>query len=161
MEAMADTAPDVATGSTNKYQSWEVVDPEKWVPEGYVCLRVDSRGAGRSPGYLDIFSPRETRDYAICIEWAGEQPWSNGKVGLNGISYYGWNQWQVASLKPKHLSAMCIWEGAVDFYRDTSHHGGIYYFLSGLVRQASHCHAARPWHTWQSQSHHWRLDYRT
>ena len=42
--------PDVAHGSSNKYQNWEVVDPEKWVPEGYACVRVDSRGAGRSPG---------------------------------------------------------------------------------------------------------------
>ena len=45
--------PDVPAGSTNKYQNWEVVDPEKWVPDGYVCIRVDSRGAGRSPGLLD------------------------------------------------------------------------------------------------------------
>src|SRR5256885_1914202 len=37
--------PDVAAGSTNQYQNWEVVDPEKWVPEGYACVRVDSRGA--------------------------------------------------------------------------------------------------------------------
>ena len=36
--------PDVAYGSSNRYQNWEVVDPEKWVPEGYVCARVDSRG---------------------------------------------------------------------------------------------------------------------
>ena len=41
--------PDVAAGSTNKYQNWETVDPEKWVPDSYVCIRVDSRGAGRSP----------------------------------------------------------------------------------------------------------------
>ena len=117
--------PDVAAGSTNKYQSWEVVDPEKWVPDGYVCVRVDSRGAGRSPGYIDPFSPRETRDFYQCIEWAGVQPWSSGKVGLNGISYYGINQWQVASLQPPHLAAMCIWEGAADWYRDMTHHGGI------------------------------------
>src|ERR1017187_9648662 len=39
--------PDVPTGSTNKYQNWEVVDPEKWVPDGYVVIRVDSRGARR------------------------------------------------------------------------------------------------------------------
>jgi uncharacterized protein len=54
--------PEVAAGSTNKYQSWEVVDPEKWVPDGYVCIRVDARGAGRSPGFLDPWSPREARD---------------------------------------------------------------------------------------------------
>ena len=117
--------PDVAYGSSNKYQSWEVVDPEKWVPEGYACVRVDSRGCGRSPGYIDHFSPRETRDFHDCIEWAGVQPWSNGKVGLNGISYYSINQWHVASLKPSHLAAMCVWEGAADWYRDMTHHGGI------------------------------------
>ncbi|MGE5523651.1 MAG: CocE/NonD family hydrolase [Rhodospirillaceae bacterium] len=117
--------PDVAYGSTNLYQSWEVVDPEKWVPDGYACVRVDSRGAGRSPGHIDPFSPRETKDFYQCIEWAGVQSWSSGKVGLNGISYYGINQWHVAGLQPPHLAAMCIWEGGADWYRDMTHHGGI------------------------------------
>ncbi|MDH5423300.1 MAG: CocE/NonD family hydrolase, partial [Acidimicrobiia bacterium] len=124
-ERMAREHPSVTAGSTNKYQNWEVVDPEKWVPGGYICVRVDSRGCGRSPGYIDLWSPRETKDFSDCIEWAGVQPWSNGKVGLNGISYYAMNQWQVATLQPPHLTAMCIWEGAADFYRDVSHHGGI------------------------------------
>ena len=117
--------PDVAAGSTNRYQNWEVVDPEKWVPDGYVCVRVDSRGCGCSPGYIDHFSPRETLDLYDCIEWAAAQPWCNGKVGLNGISYYAINQWHVASLEPPHLAAMCVWEGAADWYRDMTHHGGI------------------------------------
>jgi uncharacterized protein len=124
-ERMAEKHPDVTAGSSNKYQNWEVVDPEKWAPDGYACVRVDSRGAGRSPGYIDHFSPRETKDFYDCIEWAGVQPWSSGKVGLNGISYYGINQWQVASLQPPHLAAMCVWEGAADWYRDMTHHGGI------------------------------------
>jgi putative CocE/NonD family hydrolase len=106
--------PNVAYGSSNKYQNWEVVDPEKWVPYGYACVRVDSRGCGRSPGFIDHFSPRETRDFYECIEWAARQPWSNGKIGLSGISYYGINQWHVASLQPPNLKAMCIWEGAAD-----------------------------------------------
>ncbi len=125
-EIMARNHPDVTAGSTNRFQNWEVVDPEKWVPEGYICIRVDSRGAGRSPGCMDLWSPRETQDFYRCIEWAGSQPWSNGKVGLNGISYYAMNQWQVASLQPPHLAAICVWEGASDWYRDVSHHGGIY-----------------------------------
>jgi predicted acyl esterase len=125
-ESMVREHPDVAAGSSNLYQNWEVVDPEKWVPHGYACVRVDSRGCGRSPGYVNPFSPRETRDFAACIEWAGEQPWSSGKVGLNGISYYAINQWQVASQQPPHLAAICAWEGAAEWYRDTSHHGGIY-----------------------------------
>src|SRR5665213_3343905 len=122
---MAEKHPDVPAGSSNKYQNWEVVDPEKWVPHDYICVRVDTRGAGCSPGFIDHFSPRETKDYYDCIEWAGVQPWSNGKVGLNGISYYGINQWHVASLQPPHLAAMCVWEGAADWYRDMTHHGGI------------------------------------
>ncbi|MFZ0375079.1 MAG: CocE/NonD family hydrolase, partial [Xanthobacteraceae bacterium] len=113
-QRMAEQHPDVAAGSSNLYQSWEVADPEKWVLHKYACVRVDSRGAGCSPGFIDPFAPRETKDYYDCIEWAGSQPWSNGKVGLNGISYYGINQWHVASREPPHLSAMCIWEGAAD-----------------------------------------------
>jgi predicted acyl esterase len=117
--------PEVAAGSTNTYQNWEVVDPEKWVPDGYAIVRIDSRGAGRSPGFLDPFSPRETRDLYHCIEWAAAQSWSSGKVGLNGISYYAMNAWCVAGLQPPHLTAMCIWEGAGDYYREAIRHGGI------------------------------------
>ncbi len=124
-ERMAEQHPDITAGSTNQYQNWEVVDPEKWVPDGYVCVRVDSRGCGNSPGYIDHFSARETRDLCLCIEWAGNEPWSNGKVGLNGISYYAMNQWHAASLQPRHLEAACIWEGSADWYRDMTHHGGI------------------------------------
>jgi predicted acyl esterase len=124
-DRMAADHPDVTANSSNQYQNWEVVDPEKWVPEGYACVRVDSRGAGRSPGYMQLWSPQEARDYYDCIEWAGVQPWSNGRVGANGISYYAMNQWQTASLQPPHLAAICTWEGAADMYRDLSHHGGI------------------------------------
>jgi len=124
-EKMVSDHPDTAAGSSNKYQNWEVLDPEKWVPDGYICIRVDSRGAGRSPGVVDHHSPRETQDFFDCIEWAGVQAWSNGNVGLAGISYYGTNQWRVAALKPPHLKAMCIWEGYSDRYRDSTHHGGI------------------------------------
>ncbi len=124
-DIMAEKHPDVTAGSTNKYQNWEVVDPEKWVPHDYAVVRVDSRGAGASPGFMALWSPQETQDMYDCIQWAGEQAWSNGKVGLNGISYYGMNQWQVAAMQPPHLAAICVWEGASDFYRDLSHHGGI------------------------------------
>ena len=124
-DRMVELHPDVTAGSSNLYQAWELADPEKWVPDGYICLRVDSRGCGASPGFVDPFSPRETKDFYDCIGWAGVQPWSNGKVGLNGISYYGINQWHVATLQPPHLAALCIWEGAADWYRDMTHHGGI------------------------------------
>jgi predicted acyl esterase len=59
------------------------------------------------------------------IEWAGTQGWSNGMVGLLGVSYLAVNLWQVAATKPAHLAAICPWEGAFDFYRDIARHGGI------------------------------------
>ena len=55
--------PDAVSGTTNRYQVWETVDPEKWVPDGYACVRVDSRGAGRPAGLLDMLSPQEACDY--------------------------------------------------------------------------------------------------
>lgn len=122
---MIEHHPEVGEGTSNLHQNWEVVDPEKWVPDGYVCVRVDSRGTGRSPGYMDVWSGRETVDLYDCIEWAGTRPWSNGRVGLAGISYYAMNQYQVAALQPPHLSAICPWEGAADWYRDFARHGGI------------------------------------
>lgn len=124
-EIMAREFPDAVSGSSNAYQNWEVADPEKWVPHGYVCVRVDSRGAGRSPGYLDHNNARENRDFYLCIEWAAAQPWSNGKIGLNGISYYAASQWRAAALQPPHLAAICVWEGWADYYRDGARHGGI------------------------------------
>ena len=117
--------PDAVEGSSNRDANWEVVDPERWLPHGYSCVRIDSRGAGSSPGYLDPWSPREARDLFACIEWAAAQPWSNGRVGMAGISYYAMNQWRVAALRPPHLAAICVWEGAADFYRDACYHGGI------------------------------------
>jgi predicted acyl esterase len=117
--------PETAQGSSNRYQNWELVDPEKWVPDGYAILRIDSRGAGRSPGFLEVWSPREAKDLHDCVEWAGTQTWSNGKVGISGISYYAMNQWQVGPLKPPHLAALCAWEGSSDYYRELARHGGI------------------------------------
>jgi len=125
-ERMIKQKPEVAKGTSSKYQNWEVVDPEKWVPDGYAIVRVDARGTGRSPGYVDPWSPRETRDLYDCIEWAAAQEWCSGKVGLNGISYFAMNAWQVAALSPPHLAAVCAWEGATDHYRETCYHGGVY-----------------------------------
>ena len=124
-EKMVADYPEILKMSSNKYQNWETTDPECWVPHGYAVIRVDSRGAGWSPGFMDPGSARETQDLYQCIEWAGTQPWSNGKVGMLGISYYASNQWRVATMHPKHLAAIIPWEGQNDRYRDSGYHGGI------------------------------------
>jgi len=121
--------PAITTLSTNRLQNYEFPDPERFVRDGYVLVRVDVRGTGRSPGVLDLLCERETQDLYEAIEWAGVQPWSSGRVGLSGVSYLAMNQWQVAALRPAHLSAICVWEGCSDFYREFTRHGGI---LSGF-----------------------------
>ena len=124
-DSMTAAYPEILSGSTSQYQNWEVVDPEKWCLDGYACVRIDSRGAGRSPGVIENWLPRETKDLYDCIEWVAAQSWCTGKVGMNGISYFAMNQWHVASLQPPHLAALCVWEGAADYYRDVGRHGGI------------------------------------
>ena len=63
--------------------------------------------------------------FADVIEWVAEQPWSSGKVGLLGISYYAGSQWRVAARRPKGLTCIVPWEGMSDYYRDRCRHGGI------------------------------------
>jgi hypothetical protein len=104
---------------------FETLDPERWVPAGYACVRVDSRGSGWSPGFLDPWSESQTRDLYQCIEWAAEQAWCSGKIGLAGTSNYAHNQWQVAAMHPPHLAAMVPMGGVADVYRELARHGGI------------------------------------
>ncbi len=73
--------PEVLQASSCKHLVFETPDPECFVPDGYIVIKVDSRGAGKSPGRLSPNSPEEFRDFYDAIEWAGVQPWSNGKVG--------------------------------------------------------------------------------
>jgi len=123
---LADRAPELARAlGGGPFANWETPDPDWWVANDYVLVRVDSRGSGQSPGFLAPFSAQIARDYHDAIEWAGVQPWSTGKVGTLGVSYYGSSQWAAAALKPPHLAAMIPWEGFADAYRDLYRHGGI------------------------------------
>ncbi|BGP09035.1 hypothetical protein JCM10049v2_004890 [Rhodotorula toruloides] len=105
--------------------AWETPHPDYWVSQGYVVVRIDERGNGSSPGYLDTMSASTSSDFAECVEWAAVQPWSTGKIGLLGISYYGGTQWRVAARKPKGLTCIIPWEGMTDYYRDRVRQGGI------------------------------------
>ena len=123
----------IDAGSSGRHLRWEAVDPERWVPAGFVCVHIDSRGTGASPGHIDPFCPRETQDHVEAIGWAADAPWSNGRVGLLGISYYAINQWLAAAARPRGLFAFAPWEGGSDHYRDWSRHGGMlsHAFLAG------------------------------
>jgi predicted acyl esterase len=101
-------------------------EPQWWASRGYILVFVDTRGTGKSPGKTDIWSAQEARDYYDAIEWAAAQPWSTGKIGLSGVSYYAITQWNVASLQPPHLTTILPWEGWADLYRDSVFHGGLF-----------------------------------
>ncbi|KAK8067055.1 X-Pro dipeptidyl-peptidase [Apiospora hydei] len=103
----------------------ETPDPVFWTSRGYAVVRADERGLGQSPGFLDTMSKGTSECFFDVVEWAADQPWSTGKVGLLGISYYAGTQWRVAARRPKGLAAIIPWEGMSDYYRDRCQHGGI------------------------------------
>jgi predicted acyl esterase len=107
------------------WTSWEAPDPAFWVPRGYAVVNCDLRGCGTSGGVGDILSDQEAQDCFDLIAWAAEQPWSTGRVGLNGVSYLAISQYKVAALRPPALAAICPWEGFTDAYRDLMRPGGI------------------------------------
>lgn len=109
----------------SKYSAWETPDPVFWTRHGYAVVRADERGTGQSPGLLDTMSSGTSECFFDVVEWCSDQPWSSGKVGLLGISYYAGSQWRVAARRPRGLAAIVPWEGMSDYYRDRCRHGGI------------------------------------
>ncbi|MEB5760103.1 CocE/NonD family hydrolase [Mammaliicoccus sciuri] len=117
--------PTLGAIPTSSITPEESPDPGFWVPNDYVVVKVALRGSAKSKGALYPWGLSEAKDYAEVIEWAGQQEWSNGNVGTNGVSYLAVTQWWVASLNPSHLKAMIPWEGLNDMYREIAFHGGI------------------------------------
>ena len=68
---------------------------------------------------------KEGEDVYDVIEWAAEQPWSNGSVDMLGVSYLAISQCQVAPLHPPSLKAFCLSEGLSDAYSDLLFQGGV------------------------------------
>jgi len=92
---------------------------------GYCCIRTDMRGTGESEGlHDDEYSPQELQDACDVIAWASSQPWCNGNIGMQGISWGGFNSLQVAALRPPALKAIISICSTVDRYADDIHYKG-------------------------------------
>jgi putative CocE/NonD family hydrolase len=90
---------------------------------GIAGVRVDIRGSGESDGVIDgEYTPLELANAVELIEWIAAQPWSNGSVGMMGISWGGFNCLQVAALRPKPLKAVISIASTVDRYNDDIHY---------------------------------------
>jgi len=116
---------DVDPSWISKDVIWEGPDPAFWCERGYTIVSPDPRGSWMSEGTLTFFSHQEALDGYDVIEWIADQPWSNGRVGMLGVSYLAISQWFIAATRPPSLAAICPWEGVSDIYRELFFHGGI------------------------------------
>lgn len=92
---------------------------------GYACLRVDIRGSGDSEGILtDEYLELELSDGEAILQWIEDQPWSDGKVGMIGISWGGFNGLQLAARQPPQLKSVITLCSTDDRYADDVHYMG-------------------------------------
>ena len=117
---------------------------------GYAVLVQDTRGRFESEGGWDPFR-NEAQDGYDTVEWAARQPWSNGKVGLDGGSYLGYVQWQAAALTPPSLVAIYPSLASTSLYHNTFFHGGAFKLAVaygwGVVRMPRRVMYPQYWHT--------------
>jgi|HubBroStandDraft_2_1064218.scaffolds.fasta_scaffold19706_3 predicted acyl esterase len=119
---------------------WRETGPIEWyVEQGYAYVHADVRGTGRSEGEFEFLGLREQNDLYDVIEWIGAQPWSNGKVGGIGQSYYAMSQWFMGIQNPPHLACIAPYDGLNDPYRFMGYPGGIEgaflaYWINASVR---------------------------
>lgn len=99
---------------------------DRLLAEGFAVIGVSLRGSGCSEGRFDMFEPQQSDDGAKVVDWIAEQPWSNGRVGMAGLSYSGITQFMVASRRPAALAAIAPNVAITDLYRDVGWPGGIY-----------------------------------
>jgi hypothetical protein len=109
----------------SELQKFEGPDPAFWVAQGYVVLNPDPRGAYHSEGNISYWGRQLAEDGYDFIEWAAQQPWCSGKIGMAGNSWLAVSQWFIAAERPPHLAAIAPWEGFADHFRDTGNRGGI------------------------------------
>jgi uncharacterized protein len=101
----------------------EAGNSEFFVSRGYVHVIANLRGTGGSTGKWSFFDEQERRDLYALVEWAAEQPWSNGEVGMIGISYFAITQAGAAATRPPHLKAIFPFELSPDLYEAAYHYG--------------------------------------
>lgn len=104
-------------------------DPNFYVRRGYIVVMANCRGTGKSGGVFNHMGDGINEDFYDLIEWAAQQPWSNGRVGTFGTSYFSMTAKRVAELKPPSLKTIFAPFGVTDQYRQAIFQGGIFSFV--------------------------------
>lgn len=105
---------------------WRETGPIDWyVEQGYAYVHADVRGTGFSEGEFGLLDRKEQCDLYDVIEWIAAQPWSNGKVGGIGQSYFCMSQWFMGIMNPPHLACLGAYDGMTDVYRYMGCPGGM------------------------------------
>src|SRR5262249_14716233 len=105
---------------------------------GFVCVRADMRGSGTSEGLcFDEYEPQEQKDCIELIQWLAKQPWCNGRIGMFGKSWGGFNGLQVAFAQPKPLKTIISAYSLDDRYSDDIHYQGGCVIGNGMLNWAA------------------------
>lgn len=136
-ETIADPYDPTRAGPQTYYTELNTIG-RPWA-RGYTVVLVDLRGFGGSSGCNDFGGPGEQSDVKTAVEWAADQPWSTGKVGLFGKSYDGWTVVMGLAQKPRGLAAAVPLAPIIDGYR-ALYMNGVHYalgwYLTPFVYQA-------------------------
>jgi putative CocE/NonD family hydrolase len=110
--------------------SWTML-VENFVPYGYAVAFVPVRGTSDQGGCMDLFGKAERSDLDQAVTWLGTQAWSNGNVGMAGVSYDGSTPWEVAAMGNPHLKTIVPESGVNDVWSLSYHNGSVQWFGSG------------------------------
>ncbi|HET6405597.1 MAG TPA: CocE/NonD family hydrolase [Candidatus Thermoplasmatota archaeon] len=95
----------------------------QFVPHGYALAYIATRGSGGSGGCGELMSPRERDDISQAITWLAKRPWSNGNVGVVGISYDGTTAWMAAASGNPHVKTIVPVSSFADAWGDYHRNG--------------------------------------
>ena len=125
---------------------WMPFISRHFTDRGYAFLPQDVRGKFRSEGEVNAFV-HEIDDGYDTIDWVSRQPWSNGRVGMWGDSYYGFTQWTAVASGHPALKAIVPRVTAVDLFD----------WLRGVTPLYGAHYLAQYWA--DGRSHHWTPDW--
>ncbi|HEX8184582.1 MAG TPA: CocE/NonD family hydrolase, partial [Blastocatellia bacterium] len=96
-----------------------------WTGRGFALVTQDCRGKGKSEGVYRPFWD-DANDGYDTVEWIAKQSWSNGKIGMYGVSAMGITSNLAAMMNPPHLAATFVMLARSSIYSQSAFIGGVF-----------------------------------